>query len=71
MNLTKQQGIILVSEQQAEAALLADGFLKVRCTACDGAGHFKLGTGDQWKKYSCETCGGAGWTWQSPPAKQG
>lgn len=65
--MTKRQGITLVAEQQAAAALLADGFLQVKCPGCDGAGHFTLGTGDQWKKYACEGCDGEGWIWKSPP----
>ena len=67
--MTRDQGIRLVSEQQAERELLADGFLKVRCSACDGLGYFQISPGEQWKKYSCVTCDGAGWTWQSPLAK--
>lgn len=67
MTLTKQQGIVLVTEQQAERALLDDGFQKNTCCACRGSGHFSLGTGSDWKKYTCYNCAGAGWLWKSPP----
>jgi DnaJ-class molecular chaperone len=62
--LTRTEGLAVVTEWQAEALLASQGYAKVPCKACHGLGSFAIVNGHGWKKFACESCGGAKWKWQ-------
>lgn len=64
--MTKQDGIRLVTELEAERILLARGFTKEPCKACEGRGHFMVGGTEDWNKFACDRCDGATWIWKEP-----
>lgn len=59
--MTRSAAIAVLTEQEAEARLISAGYRKVPCTACRATGHFTIVANDarDWKKYVCESCGGA------------
>lgn len=64
--MTRAAGIRLVTELQAERELLALGFTKSVCGACDGKGHYVSGNPSDWKKTACAACEGAAFRWVAP-----
>lgn len=64
--MTRAAGIRLVTELQAERELLARGYRKEPCPACEGKGHYVTGNPSDWKKTACAACEGAAWRWVAP-----
>lgn len=59
----------ILSQEEFAARLLAAGWTKVTCKACDGIGHFRTSTLDEGHMtYVCEHCNGSGQIWKEPPA---
>lgn len=71
--MTKQDGIRLVTELEAERILLARGFTKETCKACEGVGVIEFTPSEEGpvgfaSRRLCLLCDGATWIWKEPAA---
>ena len=66
--MTKSDGIRIITELEAAEKLLARGYTRKDCPACDGRGHLTLEEGVTFRSVICVNCEGAGWVWVEPPS---